>query len=90
MEMTEEQLRLEDCRLEVLSALYNRRTGAHEAATIRTVFLRNPYTQAEIDTALADLNRLGLVEEVLAGVAQTISTWQVTAEGLRFKERSKR
>lgn len=90
MDMTDEQIRLEDCRVEVLNALYARRTGAHEAATIRTVFIRNPYSQAEIDTALADLIRLSLVEEVFTGVAQTLSAYQITAEGLRFKERKKR
>lgn len=90
MEMTDEQLRLEDCRVEVLNALYARRTGAHEAATIRTVFIRNPYTEPEIETALADLIRLDLVEEVFTGVAKTISAYQITAEGLRHKERKKR
>jgi hypothetical protein len=90
MEMNDAQLRLEDCRVEVLNALYARRMGAHEAATIRTVFIRNPYTEAEIQTAIADLIRLSLVEEIFTGVARTIPAYQITAEGLRHKERPRR
>lgn len=85
--MTDEQIRLEDCRLEVLNALYARRTGAHAAATLRSVYLsRADYTLKEVETALHDLKRLGYVEDLRAGTTGAEFVWQITGEGLRFKE----
>ena len=66
--MDEAQIRNEDCRLDVLNALHARRTGAHQADTIRTVFLRQrDYTLKEVETALSDLERRHHAEHQQAG-----------------------
>ncbi len=86
--MTDDQVRTEDCRLDVLNALYARRTGAHEAGTIRTVFLRNrDYTLEEVKTALSDLERHHLAEHTYESKVSSVEVWQITGEGITFKER---
>lgn len=86
--MTEAQIRTEDCRLDVLNALHARRTGAHEADTIRTVFLRNrDYTLDEVKTALSDLERRHHAEQVFENEFSANALWQITAQGMTFKER---
>lgn len=86
--MTEAQIRTEDCRLDVLNALHARRTGAHQADTIRTVFLRNrDYTLDEVKTALSDLERHHLAEHSYESGISSIEVWQITGAGITFKER---
>jgi len=86
--MTDAQIRTEDCRLDVLNALYARRTGAHQADTLRTVFLRNrDYTLDEVQTALSDLERMHLVQSAPESRISAITVWQITGEGITFKER---
>ncbi len=83
-----EQARIEDCRADVLVALHARRTGAHEAATVRTVFLRNrDYTLGEVDAALEDLERFHYVESAFESAISTIKVWRITGAGIIFKER---
>ncbi len=86
--MTDEQMRLEDCRLDVLNALYARRQGAHEASTIRTVFLRNrDYALAEVEAALSDLERRHHAEHSFENPHSAVKVWQITGAGTTFKER---
>ena len=86
--MTEDQMRTEDCRLDVLNALYARRTGAHEVGTIRTVYLRNrDYTLDEVKTALSDLERLHYVEHAYESAVSSVVVWQIMGAGIVFKER---
>jgi hypothetical protein len=86
--MTDEQIRVEDCRLDVLNALYARRTGAHQADTIRTVFLRNrDYSLDEVKTALSDLERLHHAERAFESAVSSVEVWQITGAGMVFKER---
>lgn len=86
--MTDAQIRTEDCRLDVLNALYARRTGAHEASTIRTVYLRNrDYTLEEVQAALSDLERMHLAESAFESAISAVKVWQITGAGLTFKER---
>lgn len=86
--MTEAQIRTEDCRLDVLNALHARRTGAHQADTIRTVFLRNrDYTLEEVKTALSDLERFHYAQRAYESPHSAIEVWQITGEGITFKER---
>lgn len=81
-------LRNEDCRFAVLHALYLRRQGAHSAETIRTVFLANTdFTLAEVELALKDMERLHYVESAEAGMTGAETVWQITGEGLKFKEK---
>lgn len=88
--MNDDQIRLEDIRLDVLTQLYHRRQGAHSAETLRSVYLASrDYSLAEVKTGLADLERLHLVESAWDGIAQTQQVWRITAEGLRFKERTR-
>lgn len=90
MTMTDDQIRLEDIRLDVLTQLYHRRRGAHSAETLRTVYLSNrDYSLEEVKTALADLERLHLVESAFEGIAGTQLVWRITADGLRLKERGR-
>ena len=85
--MTDDQIRLDDCRLEVLNALYHRRTGSHAAHTIRSVYLsRTDYSLAEVETALHDLERLHLAESGSAGLTGAEIVWKITGEGLKKKE----
>ena len=89
--MTDEQIRREDCRCDVLNALYARRAGAHEATTIRTVFLRNrDYTLGEIENALSDLERFHQVERAFASKHSAVEVWQITGDGLVEVERRQR
>jgi hypothetical protein len=84
-----EQARIEDCRADVLVALYARRTGAHEASTVRTVFLRNrDYKLAEVETALEDLERMHYVESAFESKISSVKVWRITGDGIVFKERS--
>ena len=86
--MTEDQMRTEDCRLDVLNALYARRTGAHQVDTIRTVFLRNrDYSLEEIKTALSDLERMHHAERAYESAVSSVVVWQITGAGIVFKER---
>ncbi len=86
--MTEAQIRIEDCRLDVLNALYTRRTGAHEADTIRTVHLRQrDYSLEEVKTALSDLERRHHAEQIFENEFSALPLWQITGEGIAFKER---
>lgn len=85
--MTDEQIRTEDGRLDVLNALYLRRAGAHAATTIRTVFLSTrDYTLPEVETWLKDLERLGYVSQERIGMTKANVVWQITGAGLVFKE----
>lgn len=89
--MTEAQIRTEDCRLDVLNALYARRTGAHQTDTIRTVFLRTrDYTLEEVQTALNDLERFHYAQHAYESPHSAIMVWQITGEGITFKERGMR
>lgn len=83
----ETQLRLEDLRREIIAALYARRAGAHEAGTIRSLFLRGQYTQGEVETALTDLERFGYVESIFESELTSIPLYQISAAGITFKER---
>ena len=86
--MEEAQIRIEDCRLDVLNALYARRTGAHQADTIRTVFLRQrDYTLKEVETALSDLERRHHAEQIFENEFSALPLWQITGSGITFKER---
>jgi hypothetical protein len=81
-------IRNEDCRLDVLNALHARRTGAHQADTIRTVFLRQrDYTLKEVETALSDLERRHHAEQVFENEFSSLPLWQITGQGITFKER---
>jgi len=85
--MTDDQIRTEDGRLDVLTALYHRRTGAHEATTISTVFLaRRDYTIQEVANWLADLQKQKLVESSFPPKS-AIRVWTITEEGIAHKER---
>jgi hypothetical protein len=86
--MEEAQIRIEDCRLDVLNALHARRQGAHQADTIRTVYLRNrDYTLEEVKTALSDMERHHLVEHTYESAISSVEVWQITGQGITFKER---
>lgn len=86
--MDEAQIRNEDCRLDVLNALHARRTGAHQADTIRTVFLRQrDYTLKEVETALSDLERRHHAEQIFENEFSPLPLWQITGQGITFKER---
>ena len=86
--MNDAQVRTEDCRLDVLNALHARRQGAHQADTIRTVFLRNrDYTLEEVKTALSDLERMHFVEKAYESEVSSVEVWQITGQGIVFKER---
>ncbi|WP_395737466.1 hypothetical protein [Prosthecobacter sp.] len=89
--MTDAEIRTADIRLDVLNALYARRTGAHQADTIRTVFLRNrDYTLEEVKTALSDLERFHRVQHSFESDMSAIELWQITGDGITFKERGGR
>ncbi len=89
--MNDTQIRIDDCRHAVLNALYLRRQGAHTAETIRTVFLStHDFSLDEVKTALADLERLHYVESADAGMTGAETVWQISGDGLRFKERGGR
>ena len=89
--MNDSQIRTDDCRHEVLNALYARRRGAHEAETIKTVFLsRSNYTLEEVQTALMDLERLHYAERADSGMTGSVTVWQITGDGLKFKEKGTR
>lgn len=86
--MTDDQIRLEDCRADVLQALYARRNGAHEASTIRTVFLRNrDYTLKEVEGALNDLERFHDAERAFADPTSAVEVWKITGTGITKYER---
>jgi len=88
--MTDEQIRAEDCRLEVLAALHARKTGAHEATTIKSVFLsRRDYKLAEIEDALAAFEAMGLVKSEYPQHS-AIKVWSITGQGIIFRERGAR
>lgn len=88
--MTDDQIRAEDCRLEVLTQLHARKTGAHEATTIRSVFLsRRDYSQLEVDDALAALEGMGFVKSEFPPHS-AIKVWRITGDGITHKERSSR
>lgn len=81
--MTDEQMRIEDCRTDVLNALHARRTGAHEATTIRTVFLRTrDYSLTEVETALHELERFHFAERAFASPQSAVEVWQITGQGI--------
>lgn len=89
--MTDEQIRNDDGRLDVLTALYLRRTGAHAATTIRSVFLSGrDYTLREVETWLTDLSRLGYAEQQFTGLADAEKVWAITGKGITQKERGAR
>ncbi len=86
--MNDAQVRTEDCRLDVLNALHARRQGAHQADTIRTVFLRNrDYTLEEVKTALSDLERRHHAEHTYENEHSAVKLWQISGAGITFKER---
>jgi len=85
--MNAEQTRREDCRHAVLQALYHRQTGAHEAATLRSVFLKRfDFTLDEVNAALQLLAGLGLVQSTPDPLGSTLA-WQITAQGVLQVER---
>jgi len=89
--MNEAQIRIDDCRLEVLNALYHRRTGAHAAETLRSVYLSNrDYSLEEVKTALSDMERLHLVESATVGMTGSEVVWQITGAGITHKEKGSR
>ena len=89
--MNDEQIRIDDCRTEVLRSLYHRRLGAHSADTIRSVFLSNrDYGLNEVKTALKDLQRLHYVEAADDGMTGAQEVWQITGDGLKFIEKGGR
>lgn len=89
--MNDEQIRIDDCRHAVLNALYLRRQGAHTAETIRTVFLStHDFSLAEVKVALRDLERLHYAESADAGMTGAEQVWQITGDGLKFKEKGAR
>lgn len=86
--MTDEQIRTEDCRWEVLEALYSRRQGAHQATTICTVFLsRRDYTLKEVETALSDMQRFHWVTCAPEHPKSSIIVWQIDGDGIVEIER---
>lgn len=83
-----DQIRKEDCRAEVLDALYHRKQGAHRADTIFSVFLRrSDYKRDEVNDALTTLERQHLVESAFETTTSAVKVWQITGEGIIAKER---
>lgn len=83
-----DQIRKEDCRAEVLDALYHRKQGAHRFETILNVFLRRTdYKRGEVEDALTTLERLHQVESAFESKDSSIKVWQITGEGIIAKER---
>lgn len=77
-------IRREDCRFAVLQALDARAAGAHEASTLRTVYMRGTnFTQAEVDEALALLASAKLVDKIERPAPAFGYAWQITLEGSR-------
>ncbi len=89
--MNDAQIRIDDCRHAVLNALYLRRQGSHSAETIRTVFLSShDFELSEVKTALVDMERLHYVESADAGMTGAEQVWQISGDGLKFKEKGAR
>jgi len=89
--MNDAQIRLDDCRHAVLNALYLRRQGSHSAETIRTVFLStHGFDLDEVQVALRDLERLHYVESADAGMTGAETVWQISGDGLKFKEKGRK
>lgn len=85
--MNEAQVRREDCRTAVLKALYDRQQGAHEATTLRSVYLRRQdWSVEEIEVALGFLKGLSLVDSIPDPLGSTLS-WQITSQGILHIER---
>jgi hypothetical protein len=85
-----DQLRKEDCRAEVLDALYHRKQGAHRFDTLHNVFLRRTdYIRTEVEDALTTLERLHLVEHAFESPSSSIKVYQITGDGIIAKERRK-
>jgi hypothetical protein len=88
MDLTDQQIRREDLRAAVLNALYARRNGAHRLDTIATLFLRDtdarPY---DVEVTLTDLERMHLVQSAFEHSHSSIKVFQITGEGITFKER---
>ena len=75
-------IRREDCRFAVLRALDARASGAHDAETLRSVYMRNhDFTQAEVLDALALMQTAELVRSVDRGAPSFGFGWQITLEG---------
>ena len=88
MDLTDQQIRREDLRAAVLNALYARRKGAHRLDTIHTLFLRDSdASRDEVETTLADLERMHFVQSAFEHDRSSIKVWQITGEGMTFKER---
>lgn len=85
--MDEAQQRTNDLRNELIIALYSRRSGAHEAEKLRSLYLRAQYSLTEIETALTDLKKFGYVESFFESEMATVPQWQITAKGISYKER---
>jgi hypothetical protein len=85
--MNEAQVRREDCRTAVLQALYDRQQGAHEATTLRSVYLRRQdWTVEEVEAALHFLKGLSLVDSMHEALGSTLA-WQITSQGILHIER---
>jgi|GEM_PF-2056034 hypothetical protein len=85
-----DQIRKEDCRAEVLDALYHRKQGAHRFDTLHNVFLRRTdYSRTEVEDALTTLERLHLVEHAFESETSAVKVYQITGEGILNKERRK-
>ncbi len=80
----------EEVRFAVLRALYDRKDGAHDAGTLRTLYLRNHphYTQAQVDGALALMETANLVRKVARPLPAAGFAWQLTLEGAVAYENS--
>lgn len=88
MELTDDQIKREDLRCAVISALYARRNGAHRLDTISTLFLRDyPAKREEVETTLADLERMHLVESAFESSKSSIRVFQISGDGITWKER---
>ncbi len=89
MDMTDQQIRTEDIRSAVLSALYRRRHGAHRLDAIANIYMPPGIdaTQQEIKTALTDLERFHWVESAFEADHSSVKVWQITGTGITHVER---
>lgn len=80
MDATEQ--RREDCRFAVLKALHDRQSGAHNAGTLRTVYMRNhDFTEGDVAEALTLMETAGLVRKINNPAPSFGVSWQITLEG---------
>jgi len=89
MEQTDDEIRTDDLRHAVLTALYRRRHGAHRVDAIHTIYLPPGMTatRAEVETALADLARFHRAESAFEEEHSSVKVWQITGAGITHFER---